>query len=278
MLSLISPRRNIQAFREGLQVLISRRYLIYELARREVSDRYAGQFFSRFWTIGHPLILLTTYVFVFGYIFKTRMGGTAGQPFDYTSYLLAGLIPWLAFQEVMAKAGSVIVANANLVKQVIFPIEVLPVKSVVSTLPSEMVLLFGLALFILARYFTLPLTWALLPLLFAMQVLAMTGVSFALSAVGAYFRDIKDVVQVFNVVGIYFLPAIYLPGSVPRGFELLLLLNPFSHLVYCFQDALYFGAIRHPFSWLIFFSLSLVSFISGHRLFRRLSAMFGNVL
>ena len=278
MISVFSPRSNLAAFNEGVRSILTRRHLIYELAKREISDRYAGQSFSRFWTIGHPLILLATYVFVFGFIFKARMGGRPDQPFDYTSYLLSGLIPWLTFQESMAKAGSLIVANANVVKQVIFPIEVLPVKSVVSTLLSELVLLGGLAVLIAVRYFTLPLTWLLLPVLLVLQILAMVGVSFALSAVGAYFRDTKDVVQVFNVVGIYFLPAIYLPGMMPRGFDLLLQLNPFSHLVYCFQDALYFGAFRHPYSWLILLVLSLASFVSGHRLFRRLSTMFGNVL
>ena len=278
MLSVFSPRRNYAALKEGVQSIVFRRHLIYELARREISDRYAGQSFSRFWTIGHPLILLGTYVFVFGFIFKARMGGRPDQPFDYTSYLLSGLIPWLTFQETMSKAGSLIVANANVVKQVIFPIEVLPVKSVVSTLVTQLVLLGGLGLLIAVRYFTLPLTWLLLPLLLLLQILAMVGVSFALSAVGAYFRDTKDVVQVFNVVGIYFLPAIYLPGATPRGFDALLLLNPFSHLVYCFQDALYFGAIRHPYSWIILFILSIAAFVFGHRLFRRLSTMFGNVL
>jgi lipopolysaccharide transport system permease protein len=278
MLSVFSPRRNYDALQEGLRSIVLRRRLIFELARREISDRYAGQSFSRFWTIGHPLILLGTYVFVFGFIFKARMGGRADQPYDYTSYLLSGLIPWLTFQESMSKAGSLIVANANVVKQVIFPIEVLPVKSVVSTLVTQLVLLGGLGLLIVVRYFTLPLTWLLLPLLLVLQILAMVGVSYALSAVGAYFRDTKDVVQVFNVVGIYFLPAIYLPGATPRGFDYLLLLNPFSHLVYCFQDALYFGAIRHPYSWIVLFVLSLASFVSGHRLFRRLSTMFGNVL
>ena len=278
MLSVFSPRRNLAAFREGLLSIVTRRHLIFELARREISDRYAGQSFSRFWTIGHPLILLGTYVFVFGFIFKARMGGTEDQPFDYTIYLLSGLIPWLTFQESMSKAGSLIVANANVVKQVIFPIEVLPVKSVVSTLMSQVVLLGGLGLLIVTRYFTLPATWLLLPFLLVLQILAMIGLSFALSAVGAYFRDTKDVVQVFNTVGIYFLPAIYLPGAMPRGFEYLLLLNPFSHLIYCFQDALYFGAISHPYSWVILVVLSLVSFVSGHRLFKRLSTMFGNVL
>jgi lipopolysaccharide transport system permease protein len=278
MLSLFSPHSNLAAFTEAVRSIVTKRQLIYELARREISDRYAGQSFSGFWAIGHPVILLATYVFVFGFIFKTRMGGSADQPFDYTTYLMAGLIPWLAFQETMAKAGSVIVANANVVKQVIFPIEVLPVKSVISALVSQAVLLCGLALLIAVRYFTLPTTWLLLPILVLMQVLAMVGASFALSAVGAYFRDIKDVIQVFNVVGIYFLPALYLPDRTPRAFDFLLLLNPFSHLVYCYQDALYFGAIRHPLSWIVFLVLSVASFIFGYRLFRRLSLMFGNVL
>ena len=61
------------------------------------------------------------------------------MPLDYTTYLLSGLIPWMAFQESMAKGATVIVGNANLVKQVVFPVEVLPVKGVIASFSTQLV-------------------------------------------------------------------------------------------------------------------------------------------
>ena len=79
------------------------------------------------------------YLFIFGYVFRMKVGGTPEMPLDYTMYLLSGLIPWMAFQESMAKGATVIVGNANLVKQVVFPVEVLPVKGVIASFSTQLV-------------------------------------------------------------------------------------------------------------------------------------------
>ena len=97
MYSILSPALNLQAFRELFGIFRTRGVLIYELTRREISDRYAGQVFGLFWTIGHPLMVTLIYIFIFGFVFRARMGGTLDMPLDYTSYLLAGIIPWLMF-------------------------------------------------------------------------------------------------------------------------------------------------------------------------------------
>ena len=197
---------------------------------------------------------------------------------DYTTYLLAGLIPWFGFQESMGKASTVIIAHADLVKQVIFPIEVLPVKGVLASLITQIIFLFLLLLYIVVMYHSLSWTCLLLPFLVLVQALAMIGVAYGVSAIGVYFRDIKDFLQVFSIIGIYLMPTFYLPESVPTLFRPLLYVNPFSYLIWCYQDALYFGRFEHWWAWVVWTVISVGLFYLGYRLFRRLKIMFGNVL
>jgi lipopolysaccharide transport system permease protein len=275
---LLNPKDQLQAFSEIFMLLTKHRQLTLEMARREISDRYAGQVFGLFWAIGHPLVLMIVYIFVFGFIFKVKIGGTPDMPLDYTAYLLSGLIPWLSFQESMTKASTVIVGNSNLVKQVIFPIEVLPVKIVISMLFTQLIFLALLAGYTLITHHALLWSYVLLPLLFLLQALSMIGVSYILAAMGPYIRDTKDFVLIFCNVSFYLMPMLYLPVAMPGVVRGVFYVNPFSYLIWCYQDALYFGRFEHPWAWLVFPMLSLAIFIFGYRAFRRLKTMFGNVL
>jgi len=278
MKSLFNLKRHLQAFTEIIALLTKHRQLTIEMTKREIGERYAGQVLGVFWAVGHPMILMAVYLFIFGFVFKARIGGTRELPFDYTVYILSGLIPWLAFQESMAKSSIVITANASLVKQVVFPIEVLPVKAVLASLLMHLVASFVLILYVFLKYKHLYLTYLLWPVIFFFQVLAMIGVSFMLSAVGGYFRDLKDLIQVFSVVGMYLMPIVYLPKWVPEIFRPILYLNPFSYMAWCYQDVLYFGRFEHPWAWPVFILGSLAIFCIGYRIFRKAKVYFGNVL
>lgn len=252
--------------------------LTWELSRREVTDRYAGQVFGPLWAVGHPLLLMSVYVLVFTYVFRGNAGDSPDMPFSYPAYLLSGLIPWLSFQEGMLKATSSIVDSANLVKQVVFPVELLPIRGVLACLFTELVALAFLVGFMIVRHHALPATYALLPLLVVLQALAMSGLAYALAVIGTYFRDLKDFLQVFFTIGIYLLPILFAPSWVPRPVRPLLYLNPLSYVVWCFQDVCYFGRIAHPWAWVVTTIGSVVLFTVGYRLFQRIKPLFGNVL
>lgn len=269
---------NVQALSDAFVVLGRYRQLTFEMARREIGERYSGQVLGVFWAIGHPLFLMGLYVFVFAFVFRTNIGGTYELPLDYTTYILAGLIPWMSFQESMNKSCVAITGNAALVKQVVFPLEVLPVKGVIASLLSQMVSTAILLTYVLLTQGRIHLTYVLLPLLILLQVIAMIGVAFALSAVGVFFRDLKDLVQIFGLAGMYLVPIFYLPQWVPGLFKPVLYLNPFSYLTWCYQDVLYFGRLEHPWAWTVTTAGSLGIFVLGYRLFRRLKPTFGNLL
>ncbi len=269
---------NWAAIKEIFRVLILHRELMIELARRDISDRYAGQAMGLFWAIAHPIFLMALYVFVFAFVFKAKVGGTLEMPLDYTTYILCGLIPWLTIQEVMNKGCVAITSNSSLVKQVVFPLEVLPAKGVLSSLLPQLVSTFILVIYVLVMGKGLPLTYLLLPILLVMQVIAMIGIAYLLSAIGTYFRDLKEFVQVFGIAGMYAMPVVYLPGWVPAVFRPLLYANPFSYVIWCYQDALYFGRIEHPWAWVANLAFTIFVFTFGYRLFRKLKPGFGNTL
>lgn len=278
VIRLVHPSFHAAALSEIIALLTCHRQLTWEMTRREIADRYTGQAFGALWAIGHPLFLIAIYLFVFVVVFRIKIGGTVEMPLDYSTYLLSGLIPWLAFNEAMNKSTTAIVSHANLVKQIVFPIEILPVKGVLAAFLGQIVMTSILLAYVLATHRGLFWTHLLLPVLFVAQIAAMIGVCYILSAIGVYFRDLKEIVQLFGIVGVFILPVFYLPEQVPGLFRPILYVNPFSYMAWCYQDALYFGRFEHPWAWGVFGAFAIATFTVGFRLFKRLSRMFGNVL
>lgn len=258
--------------------LVRRRELLLELAKRELTDRYAGQWLGAWWVIVHPLIMMGVYVVLFGVILQIKLERAPGVPGDYILYLLAGLIPWLALQDGLVRSCQAITGHATLVKQVVFPVEVLPLKSMVPALVSQMVALSVLVAYVLVQEHRISLAYGLLPLVVALQALLTIGLAYAVSAVAVYIRDLKDLVQVFGVVGLYLVPALYVPEWVPDLLRPVVTMNPFSSMVWCYQDVLYWGTIAHPWAWVAFPLTTLVACLAGAAVFRHLKTWFGNAL
>lgn len=276
--ALFAPQANFQALRDGLSLLWRHRALCKEMVRRDISGQFMGQALGKFWIIGHPLILYVVYLFIFTVVFKTRLQSSLEMPRDYATYILAGLAPWLASQQALVRAPTALIAQANLVKQVVFPIEVLPLAAVVA---SGIPLLIGLAVIVLRSLFVtgdLPWTALLLPLVLTIHAAFLLGLSYLLAAITPFFRDVKDMMAAIIVVGVYLVPAFYLPQWIPAALQPFLYANPFSYIVWMYQDTLYYGELRHPFAWVISAALAVVALALGLRTFRKLKPYVANVL
>ena len=272
------PLANWRASRELVALLIRHRHLAWVLARREVADRYAGQFFGILWGFCHPLLQVAVFVFVFAVVFKVRLGSGDLGPDDYTVYLLAGLVPWLTVQESISRSTTSITSQSSLVKQVVFPTEVLPVKIVLAAMGTQIVFLAAVLIYRLAAGHGLPWTFALVPLLLIVEAIGLIGLAMILGSIGVFFRDLKDLVQVITLLGLYLVPVAYQPSMVPEAIRPFLWANPFSYLIWCFQDAIYYGSFEHPWAWPVLCFLSLFTFALGARLFQNLKPIFGGVL
>ena len=269
---------NVLAVSQIIDML--RRYpeLIWEMAKRELKDRYSGSALGLTWAVGAPLIVFAANILAFLFIFRVRLG-PADTGGSYAAYVLSGMAVWVAIGEVLSRAPTAILQSANLVKQIVFPSEILPLKIVVAGLPTlalctAVVIVLSLAV----GHATLFGVVVLLPIVTLYFVVMMAGLVYALAGIGVFLRDVKDVVALLLSVGLFLHPILYAPSSVPRWLEAAFFISPFSHLIWCFRDALFEGRIVHTASWIICPILSFVFLILGWRIFRSLRPTFGNVL
>lgn len=268
----------IKIFSEFLVSSFENRNLILELSKREFTDRYVGQVLGKLWIFLHPILLMSVYLFVFVFVFKVKVQGVVSISNDYSTYLLSGLIAWLVVQEVLSKSTTAITSNASLVKQVVFPLEVLPIKIVISSLVTMLVFILSLLAYTVIVNNTYSLMLLLIPILIYMQIIFMIGISFILSSIGVYLKDVKDLVQMFGFIGVFLLPVMYLPSQIPSIFEPLIYSNPFTYLIFCYQDVFFYGDFTHWYAWIVLFVMSHIVLIFGYSLFKKLKIMFGDVL
>lgn len=266
-LSLASPFTLAYRYRE----------LITELVRREVRDRHVGQTIGTLWAYGHPVLLMLIYAFLFAYVFPTRFAASDAQQRDFAVSVLAGLVSWLAFQDLLGRSTTILVSHASLVKQIVFPVEVLPIKTAIAcALPYAFALIFTL-LYAAVSGTLSPMVLAI-PFLIVTQLIAMVGVAFILSALGLYFRDLRDIVTVFCSINLFAQPILYNPFAVPDVMKWVLTVNPFSYQVWCWQDVLFHGGFAHPTAWIIFPFCSGLTLALGWTVFSHLKHSFGDML
>jgi len=261
--------------------LARHRELTWAMARREVLEQYAGRVLGALWTIGTPLLLMALYVFLFAYVFPSRMADRGGLEGNATTWILAGLVPWLGFADLMNRSTGAIVNHGNLVRQVVFPVETLPAKAVVAALVPQLIMTVLLLLYTATLGGGLPWTAALLPVFLMVQATAMLGVALLLSTFTVFIRDLRELVAFFTSAGLFLAPILYRPEWVEAlspKFRILLELNPFTHLVRCHRELIYVGSFESPTSWIVLVVLSVVALSLGSLAFRRCHHSFGDLV
>jgi lipopolysaccharide transport system permease protein len=261
-----------------VRAAVRHRALVRQLVGRDLAGSFAGHGLGSLWVYLQPIVVVATFMLIFGVVIGARIAITATFPGDYISYILVGLVPWLMTANALGRAPGVFISQANLVKQVVFPIEVLPVAGTIACLmtflPSFAILLgyklaFGGGLSPLAL---------LLPLVMAAHAILIVGLMLLLASLTPFVRDLREIVTVYSTISMYFTPAIYLPDWVPELLRPVLYMNPFSYVVWVYQDVLFFGRIDHPVAWAVFAAMTIATFAFGYRVFARIRPYLGNVL
>ena len=253
------------------------RSLIRTLVQRDILGRYRGSFGGVFWTLLNPLLLMLTYFFVFGVVLKARFANDNSTS-GFALYFLAGMLPWLAFSEAAGRAPVVLHENKTLIKKVVFPLDILPVNTVIAGLVSEA---FGLALFLIALLLirgSVPLTALWLPVLIVPQLLFSVGVAWLLAALGAFVRDLAQINGFLLTLWFFLTPICYPETQVPPFAAGLLWLNPVYELVRGYRAVL---LEHHAPDWHMtaqLWAVGLLFCLIGHASYHKLRFTFADVI
>jgi len=219
------------------------RELEARLMRREVVGRYRGSFLGLAWSFFNPLLMLAVYTFVFSKVFQARWAGGSGSTAEFALLLFIGLIVFNLLAECVNRAPTLVLANVNYVKRVVFPLETLPViilgASLFHTAVSLVVWLLAHLLFIGPP----PLTALFLPLLLLPLVLVILGLSWALASLGVYLRDVAQVVAILTTLLMFLSPIFYPLDAVPEPYRGVLYLNPLTPVIEQCRAVLFWGRV-----------------------------------
>jgi len=228
---MIAPRSAL----ELLRTMTRYRRILAAVTRVEFAKRYAGSAFGMTWVVLYPLLLLGIYLFVYLVVFKMRFPGYSEM--DYVLYVFAGLIPYMGFMESLTAGAVSIKQNIHLVRNVMLPIELVPVRTVAVALASEVVALL-LILVLAAANGTLSLNVVWLPAVIALQVLFMLGLVLIVAALAVALPDISYFVNLSVLLLMFVSPIGFKPDMVPASFWPMIYLNPIYYMVDAFRMSL----------------------------------------
>jgi lipopolysaccharide transport system permease protein len=229
--------------REMLTSLWRHRGLIKASAKREVLGRYRGSVLGLLWSFFNPLLMLLVYTFVFSVVFKSRWSGGSESKTEFALVLFVGLIVFNLFAECINRAPTLILSNANYVKKLVFPLEILPFVSLISAIYHALISLV-VWLFAYILFFGMPQPTALLlPLIVVPLCLLVLGLSWALASLGVFLRDVSQFISVLTTLLMFLSPVFYPASGIPESYRHLLYLNPITPVIELGRDVLYWGKL-----------------------------------
>lgn len=209
---------------------------------REFQSRYRNSLLGAAWTILNPLSMIAVYTLVFSQVMRAKLPGV-DSTFAYSIFLMAGLIPWGLFAEIVSRGQNMFLENANLIKKVSFPKACLPAILMLSSLANFLIVL---ALFLgMALLLGIVPGWSLLgiiPLVLLELAIAMS-LAVILGVFNVFFRDAGQLTGIFLQFCFWLTPIVYAIDIIPEGYRVWLSLNPLVPLFAGFQTIFVQGTL-----------------------------------
>ncbi len=266
----IQPRKGWQPI--DLKEVYLYRELLAFLIWRDIKIRYRQTMLGGLWAILQPLIAMLIFTFIFH-----RLAGVSSDEAPYPLFALAGVSAWTFFSSAVSQSSNSLIGNQQLVSKVYFPRFFIPLGAIGAFLMDLALSLVMLA--VLMAWYRWPVTPAIfeLPLFILGSVLSAAGLGLALSAINVSYRDVKYAVPFLLQMGIFVTPVIYPIGYIPEKWRVLVGLNPMAGMVLGFRHSI----LGSPASWTVMglsLIVSVVLFVSGLLIFRRMESVFADVI
>lgn len=246
------------------KIFVSRAFLLKEMVVRDVRSRFAGSGLGIVWAFALPVLWMVLYTAVFSVVLRVPTpAGFASFP----EFLMAGLLPWMAVSEGIARSSTALTDNAAMVKKTVFPMETLVLAVVLSAIVNE-VIAFAVYSVYLALLGHFSAGWALsaVPALF-LQALLTFGVGCFVATLTAFLRDAAHAIGILLTIVLYATPIVYPVSLVPEKYRWIVAANPIAHLVEWYRRAFTLHLAPRPESVAYLAAFALIAAAVGAAVF-----------
>ncbi len=267
----MSTMRMIRRGIENMQLLWDYRELLWNLANREITQRYKQSALGYVWVILNPLFQLIVMSFVFDVILKVP---SLGVPFIL--FLSAALLPWNLFTQSLTSSSNVLVANSNLITKIYFPREILVYSTILAKIVD-----FGYSCLVFLAFvifFHSPITifYLWVPVILIIQLVFIAGISLIVSAFNLFYRDIQYLLNLIILLWMYVTPIMYPIEIIPEKYRFIFSLNPMAVIVNAYRQVLLSDKGPNMASLGVAAFVSLTVFFVGFTLFKKMEGEFAD--
>jgi len=267
----------VKDFFNFLRMVYQNTYLIRSMVFRDLRARYIGSFLGIFWSIIHPLTQLIIYYFVFSVILKIKLGPEY-ETTNFAIWLVGGLLPWMFFADIVNRSPGAVLEQSSVITKTVFPSEILSFTLLVAAMINHLI---GLIIFIgfllLFGYGITLKVLLILPILLMTGIFAL-GISWMLSALNVFLRDIGQIIGVLVSIWFFLTPIIYPRYLIPENWQFFYGLNPMLYSVEGYRVGL-LGTTNINIEGLSYLLLlGLFTFALGGLIFKKLKPAFADVL
>lgn len=253
--------------------------LLWQFARRDVLGRYRASVLGLAWSFLNPLLMLGVYSFVFVGVFRARWPGAENNGgSEFVLQIFAGLLVFNFFAEVASRGANLIVEQPNLVKKVIFPVELLTWVTVLSGLFHFAISVATLLVVLLFARGEIPLTAVALPLVLLAFIPFLLGLSWFLAAAGVFIRDIGQVMAMVVSLMMFMSPIFYSRVNLGESGQFWMSLNPLTMIIEQVRAVLLQGQWPHWQSLGVYAFFALLFAVAGASFFQLTRKGFADVL
>lgn len=268
---VIQPRKGL--FQLELDELWRYRELLWFLVWRDILIRYKQTVIGVSWAVLQPVVTMAIFAVIFGRLAKIPSDGV-----PYPIFAFAALLPWNFFSQALARSGTSLVGNTNLITKIYFPRLLIPLAASVSPIVDfacSFLVLLGLMVF----YGMTPGAGMIaLPFFILLALLTSLAMGLWLSALNVKYRDVGHTIPFLVQVWMYASPVAYSVTMVPEKWRLLYSLNPIVGVIEGFRWAL-LGSRQPDFGVIIVSGvMMLVLLFTGLLYFKRMEQTFADII
>jgi len=260
-----------------IKTVIKNRKLVWQLGKNDFKNRFASTSLGSIWGFLQPFVFMITYVIVFEFILKTNSSGE----YDFVVWYVPGMAMWMCLNDSILSSTSSIRTYSYLVKKVVFPVDIIPLISIVAS-SFVAIFLFVVATVVCIIYGYLPNLLLFVYVIFAAYCLIIAFTRFT-SAITTLVPDFGNLLSIGMQLFFWFTPIIWNLSMLSQHQTLSIIIKcmPFTYLVTAFRQVFIGENIifdANGLYTLAFWAITIIIFLWGNSIFKRNKKDFADVL